>query len=124
MTSSSVLLCFIHDRTTKPRVIATRLAHSSLQMTMIRSCDRSTSEIRWLRNERLARIEPARRRNRLIPCPCRLQPEQPAIPPDQRSSRAQLWRDRKDFDGGDRGNNQMAQSMSAKGPSNAALAAS
>jgi hypothetical protein len=31
------------------------------------------------------------------------------------SSRAQLWRDRKDFDGGDRSNNQMAQSMSAKG---------
>ncbi len=31
------------------------------------------------------------------------------------SSRAQLWRHRKDFDGGDRGNNQMAQSMSAKG---------
>ena len=34
---------------------------------MRRSCGRSTSEIRWLRNERLARIEPARRRNRLIP---------------------------------------------------------
>src|SRR6266403_52088 len=67
MTSSSVLPYFIHDRTTKPRVIATRLAHSSLQMTMRRSCGRSTSEIRWLRNERLARIEPARRRNRLIP---------------------------------------------------------
>src|SRR5258705_13938448 len=68
MTSSSVLLYFIHDRTTKPRVIATRLAHSSLQMTMRPSCGRSTSEIRWLRTERLARIEPARRRNRLIPC--------------------------------------------------------
>src|SRR5882762_9153083 len=67
MTSSSVLPYFIHDCTTKPRVIATRLAHSSLQMTMRRSCGRSTSEIRWLRNERLARIEPARRRNWLIP---------------------------------------------------------
>jgi esterase/lipase superfamily enzyme len=52
MTSSSVLPYFIHDCTTKPRVIATRLAHSSLQMTMRRSCGRSTSEIRWLRNER------------------------------------------------------------------------
>jgi len=67
MTNSSVLPYFIHNCTTKPRVIATRLAHSSLQMTMRRSCGRSTSEIRWLRNERLARIEPARRRNRLIP---------------------------------------------------------
>src|SRR5882724_12930367 len=75
MTSSSVLLYFIHDRTTKPRVIATRLAHSSLQMTMRRSCGRSTSEIRRL-------------------------------------SRAQLWCYRKDFDGGHRGNNQVAQSMS------------
>jgi hypothetical protein len=28
-----------------------------------------------------------------------------------RASRAHLWRYRKDFDGGDRGNNQMAQSM-------------
>src|SRR5712664_2058576 len=78
MTSSSVLLYFIHDRTTKPRVIATRLAHSSLQMTMRRSCGRSTSEIRRL-------------------------------------SRAQLWCYRKDFDGGHRGNNQVAQSMTELG---------
>jgi hypothetical protein len=38
-----------------------------LQMMMSRSCGRSTSEIRRLRNERPARIDPARRRNRLIP---------------------------------------------------------
>jgi hypothetical protein len=36
-------------------------------MMMSRSCGRSTSEIRRLRNERLAGIEPPRRRNRLIP---------------------------------------------------------
>jgi len=57
-----VLLYFIHDCTTKPRVIATRLAHSSLRMTMRRFCGRSTSEISWLRNDGLQ----ARRLDRLI----------------------------------------------------------
>jgi hypothetical protein len=62
MTSSLVLLYSIHDCTNKPRVIATRLAHSSSWMTMRRFCGRSTSEITWLRNDGLR----ARRRERLI----------------------------------------------------------
>jgi len=109
------LLYFIHDCTIKPRVIATRLAHSSLRMTMSSFCGRSTSEIRWLRNDGLQ----AGRRNRLISFRAgNNRSNQSFFQITDRfgrthSSRAQVWRYRKDFDGEDRGNNQMAQS--AKG---------
>jgi hypothetical protein len=80
---------------------------------MRRFCGRSTSEIRWLRNDGLQ----ARRRGRLISFHAgNNRSNQSFFQITNRfdcthSSQAQLWRYRKDLGGGDRSNNR----MSAKG---------